>query len=530
MLTTIVRVILVALYAYAGLTVLTSFLWAMGRDQGIMAWVGDVILHGGTPYADAWEQKGPAAHYTYALVELLFGRTVWGIRVADALVLTAVLIPLWRILKVLTDSTLAHFGVLLFLFQYMNLGIWDTAQPDGWASMLLIMAFALQLRPRVGWLPDVAAGALIAWAAAYKFLYAGFLVPLAYLRLAGDGGPLRARLICSGRIVGSFIVVTAAVLGWLCFCHALSEYLAIQLEFNRVAYRSPVGNPLDSRLGLVLKFFMKWGAAVPFVVLGVVRVFRAASLERVRIMSVGMSGLVALAVVVMQNKYFGYHWLPVYFPLVVFTALGIRQFMDIMTTRSVGRPPVSLPIKSWAPLLFALVVLSQIDLVGNNHLREVTLLYRTAMDRESLDRHYCDWPAQPGIPDFSFRGDYLTAQYLRERTAPDDHILVWGAEPMIYYLSGRPAATRFGSAYPLVLNIHSTLCLRYREEFMRELAASQPRYIVVADTDTNWMTPETSRHYLEQFPALNAFLEDGYQPETNIISFALWRRKDDKSH
>ena len=40
----------------------------MGADQGLYAYVGERILAGELPYRDAWDQKPPAIHYTYALM------------------------------------------------------------------------------------------------------------------------------------------------------------------------------------------------------------------------------------------------------------------------------------------------------------------------------------------------------------------------------------------------------------------------------------------------------------------------------
>src|SRR5262245_21558461 len=56
------------LWGLAALLVLLPLAWVplslqlpLGRDQGIFAWVAEVVLGGGLPYADAWEIKGPVA-------------------------------------------------------------------------------------------------------------------------------------------------------------------------------------------------------------------------------------------------------------------------------------------------------------------------------------------------------------------------------------------------------------------------------------------------------------------------------------
>ena len=76
-----IRIQQISRYLLAGAVVLLAavpFIWApgslflpLGRDQGIFAWVGGVILSGGLPYADAWEVKGPLSHFEKHLVRSL---------------------------------------------------------------------------------------------------------------------------------------------------------------------------------------------------------------------------------------------------------------------------------------------------------------------------------------------------------------------------------------------------------------------------------------------------------------------------
>ena len=51
---------------------LPSVVQPMGADQGLYAYVGERILARRSAYRDAWDQKPPAIHYTYALM-----RGVW---------------------------------------------------------------------------------------------------------------------------------------------------------------------------------------------------------------------------------------------------------------------------------------------------------------------------------------------------------------------------------------------------------------------------------------------------------------------
>ncbi len=41
---------------------ITTLSWPLGGDIGTYAWIGDVIVSGGTPYKDAWDCKGPLVY------------------------------------------------------------------------------------------------------------------------------------------------------------------------------------------------------------------------------------------------------------------------------------------------------------------------------------------------------------------------------------------------------------------------------------------------------------------------------------
>src|SRR5258708_38768094 len=49
-----------------------------GRDQGVYLYIGRGILHGGIPYRDFWDHKGPLIYYINALGLLLAGKAHLG--------------------------------------------------------------------------------------------------------------------------------------------------------------------------------------------------------------------------------------------------------------------------------------------------------------------------------------------------------------------------------------------------------------------------------------------------------------------
>ena len=129
--------------SFSALLLAPTLLYPFGRDQGVFAYVGRLILRGGAPYADVMEQKGPLLHYAYALAMGMFGQTEVGVRTFFLLVST---------LGALLAAELAEramgrgarlgaaLGYAAVVAQYHTLGHWHSAQAEDLIALLLLAA------------------------------------------------------------------------------------------------------------------------------------------------------------------------------------------------------------------------------------------------------------------------------------------------------------------------------------------------------------------------------------------------------
>ena len=86
----------------------------MGADQGLYAYVSERILAGDLPYRDAWDQKPPAIHFTYALMRAV-GHADAAVGWADVLAAAAVAWLLYRLGRTIGPSGTGPASALLFL-------------------------------------------------------------------------------------------------------------------------------------------------------------------------------------------------------------------------------------------------------------------------------------------------------------------------------------------------------------------------------------------------------------------------------
>jgi hypothetical protein len=97
----------------------------------------------------------------------------------------------------------------------------------------------------------------------------------------------------------------------------------------------------------------------------------------------------------------------------------------------------------------------------------------------------------------------------------------WNAA--IQYETSLPAPSRHFYSLPFWMGQGSALQERYRAEFMHDLHARPPAYVVVSTGQAARIVGRAVR--LEEFPAFFEFLRGGYQKVTEFDELELYRRK-----
>lgn len=486
--------------------------WPFGLDQGIFAWVGDTILRGGWPYRDAWEIKGPATHFLYALAQALFGRDVWGLRVLDLGLLAASAAAAygWTARSVGAGgpggagaaegerSARIAGGIAAFAWicLYASGGHWHVSQPDGWAAMAWLGAAWCLARPAPGLARSAGAGALCALAGLLKPLFAPFLgllwvtLRLQARRRPGADNPGRLRdgevRVALASLLG-LLGVFAAVGVAFAVAGALGELVEVQLVFNPslhpTAYRGLEAGPVFLSLagGLAQPGV---GAAVMLGAVGAAIGWRRSPADGVLLVGWWLAGA---GLVVVQNQYFAYH----YWPWLAGCALGIGQVAGAAqrAETTAGR---------W---VLGAALAGALCLAARGPVAQVQAA--VAVWREGDPASAQAYRDGFGMGSYGFGAMERIATHIAARTAPDDPILVWGFESGLYFLADRPASTRFGFLYPLVRGGGSPLEARYLDEFVSSLATNPPVYVVAFDQSYDEAAlPEANRRALRAWGAL----------------------------
>lgn len=142
-----------------------------------------------------------------------------------------------------------------------------------------------------------------------------------------------------------------------------------------------------------------------------------------------------------------------------------------------------------------------------------------------LERHYAHDQSYPN-PAVS----ESLADWLRQRTTPNDTILVWGLECQIYALARRRYATQAPFDFMLTSKAVSRGARdwqnRQRRRFLELLRRDEPKFFVVTTRDINAVETVASDEALELIPGLSEYLREEYTLATTIGRFLVLQKRE----
>lgn len=516
---------------------LISLRFPPGRDQGVFLWIGEVVRDGGAPYRDAWETKGPLVFALSGLIRGAFGPTTWGIRLFDGLVVIGTLATVVWLLRAAGARAAASWSAVVMAVTYTRLGWWDSAQPETWATACMALGLVLvctdgaSARPVVARL--VAAGLFTGCAALVKPFFALFWIAPAYVIWHRFGS---RRLSAVVLFTAGSIAAGLLSLAWMASYGSgvIEAFIQTHLRFNASVYASSGGMPWPERITRVL-VVLGSTPIMPALLLALPALYgmrhRSSWLEHPlmdvtghgpriqpvtrRMLAKGAAIWLALALlwVLVQGKLWLYQWTPAFPPLAILAGLG---------TESIWRGATSQSFPGKVPSRVAVLLVGAYLLVG----ARAPAMWIAAWMRDTIFVPDAGvWYAHFGPYDLENGELPAIARHLRDTIPPEETVLVWGMEPVIYALSGRLPPTRYGVSIPLVLGTDTPVRRSAQEQFAVDLASRRPAAIVVLDNDRNQLLPRDSRELLTEVPELEQLLVRSYVAGKRFPNARVYRRR-----
>ena len=508
-----------------------SLIYPFGRDQGSYGYAAWVLLDGGMPYLDVYAYKPPMNVLLHALAMGVSGVNTWAIRAMDiawtaatGLVVASIALELWK----RRDAALA--AGLAVPFFYYQIDYWTTAQTDGWMTLPSAIAVwavlrggrALEHDRRRAILNWIGAGASAGVAVLFKYT-AGLIGLPMLLALAWVRASYRHRvwLGLPAMLLGGLLTL-GACWAWLSSGGAWDAFMDIQLGLaSYIGHRADLS---DIRRTLYWLFSLERTKTdlVPLVWTPFVALVPALITARPKNPASWLGWalvagwwLIAFGNVLVQGKFYDYHYLPLLAPSALVTGLGFSALLRLPLARI---PKPGLRAAMVAGLIS--VAIAATPMGG----RAVELA-RVTVGGQTIEEYVAS-RSEYALSLYNVGEIRAVADLIEATTTPEQRVFVWGYAPTIYVRAQRHAVSRFLYNFPLRTEWRNA---EYKAELMRELRAQPPDVFVVASEDRYvglTGSKKDSMELLREFEELNEFVASLYSPETKIGRYAIFRIGD----
>ncbi|HVL67116.1 MAG TPA: hypothetical protein VM364_07620 [Vicinamibacterales bacterium] len=491
---------------------LPSLAQPMGADQGLYAYVGERILAGELPYRDAWDQKPPAIHYTYAAL-----RAVWPhpsvVAAADLVVAILVAALLVALGTALAGAVTGRIAALLFLllsdpgFQRMA-GVAVRAQCETFIAAAMTGALLLLATRRPAAWKTVSAGVLLGAAFAFKYnaiVYGAALVAALWALRRLSAGAL-AQLAAGALVVPGILFAVFAVTGTLGdLYHATIGY---NLAYSGETYRGPadfarylVTFPIQHARVDALWLVGGAGCAVLLV---------AGLWRRERLIPAAWVAAACLSIAINSSRH-----LPQYFVQALpALALAAAWGATLLWTR-----------RRWLNVAGLALVAVGVWRVNDFPKLADNIVFDAQALSGRMDRH--EHLARYGDRDrrkYSALAMVELADFVRATTAAGDRIYVFGFSGGAYVLADRASASRFFWSRPVIVDFRSGDSRYGVDGLLADLERRPPALVALQLRD--WQPDvQNSAEFFLSTPRLARWLHAGYDPADGPDGFETWIRR-----
>lgn len=436
------------------------------RDEGLYAAVAQIILHGGIPYEDAFDNKPPMIYLWYTASFLLFGENVWAPRLLVALLLSGSTLLMYLEGRMLFSHRGGVVAATAFALSFGLATLETSANTEFFMIPPMVGAlFSFTMGQRsgnAGWYG--ACGFLSGIAMATKhislFAFALYILLAAWPLLRAQGvrslaAPEFRRSV--GGLVAGCLAAFLVVAGPFIAMGAGPEMFEQTVVYTQ---KYVGGGSLETKLSIMRKLPMYLtlitGPWLLFSVLAIARIVRSKADGHGPLL---LGWLVANWLGIMAAGRFYDHYFVTLLPAMSLMApLGAKLLRD-----NWRRPAAMIVLMGLLPLLLVAPV------IGN-----AKIYFQPTPEERHIEKYATDdrapWENQG--PEFG--------AWLQARTQPDDGVYNFGFQSELYFYADRRSPTRFIMDRPFWYSDG------YVGQALEELNADPPIYVIDSAIYEDW--------------------------------------------
>jgi hypothetical protein len=494
-----------------------SLAYPFGRDQGIYAYAGKLLLEGKMNYKEVFDLKPPGIHFFFAAIQFAAGESMLSARIFDILwqFITAVII-MTIVSRLSGKRLLSILSGFIYIFLYYRLDYWHTLQADGALNLFFAISVLLLISSYYNhsFIKIFFAGITFAAALIFKYTIIAFL-PLVLLCFLFSFNELKTiRLKNSAVFLAGLIFTVCCTIALYLLTGAFGELVNIQFVqtplYTSIAYETESGGYISSQL---VKLFL-YSVYAPLIWLSVgafVWLLIKKKLDFVNLLILSWTAA-SLFSLIIQWKFYYYHFLVIIAPLAVCSV----YFVSLLIDRPESKKNRAISV------ITAILLLGFFAYASKPYFTSYPVVMSLASSKITLNDAYI----KNGFTSdsvFMISKTFKAVDKVSNETGPADNIYVWGFDPLVYYLSGRNCTSRFIYNFPLLWKGENSAL---KKEFMNEVEKYPPKMILVAKNDPLLYISgynEDSKQLLDRFTEFKGYLDARYNYETSIDDFDYYK-------
>ena len=493
---------------------LPSLAQPMGADQGLYAYVGETIRAGGLPYRDAWDQKPPAIHLTYAAIRTLLPRSA-AVPAADLLVAGLVAGLLWALGSSIAGGLVGGWAAVVFLVlsnpAFARLGgVSVRAQCETFIAAAVTGAFLCLARSRVrnANVNLVAAGFLFGIAFTFKYNAAAYVAAGLFALYAWG----RLTLAAAIRVAAGFLIPVVAFTAWFALGRGLTDLYDATILYNVRYSGETYEGPLHA-LAYLLTFPVRHARVDALWLVGgagCAILLATARRDISRLIPVAWTAAACLTIAINGSRD-----LPQYFVQAA-PALALAAAWGAMFVRT------RFLLMNVAIAVAVLVAVYRVD--DFNKLAENTWHdARYVLGRTTWAEHLARY-GDRSTRKYSAQAMDELGTFMRDHTASSDTVYVFGFSPGAYVNANRMSASRFFWSRPVIVGFNEGKAGYGVSGLLDDLRRNRPAIVALQQRD--WYPDvDDSAHFFMATPALAAWLRDSYRQVQGPEGFDVWSKR-----
>jgi hypothetical protein len=467
------------------------------RDEGEYAYMGKLILDGHPPYTLAYNMKFPGTYYMYALIMMIFGKSIVGVHIGLTIITIASMFLVFFISgkfvsKIGAIISTASFGIIGTSWTLLAQAAHATHFVIFFALLGILVILRLYEREKNKVLKYFISGVFFSLAFICKqsglfFTFFGIMIIISNeFNIRPLSGLVKHLLI----FLSGFAVPVLIMLLYFYLFADFGKFWFWTMEYiskygNQVPF-SEAPNMFKSGLRGITANYSSVGYIALWVVslLGIPLIFLSNASVKNKILI--FSFLLFSFLTIVPGFYFRKHYFITLLPAVALLIAVFFDFLNDFFTDKLKRPNLN-----YISFLLFLI------LIGIGIKVNADYLFKQNPEI-SCKQVYGSNP---------FVESVQIAKYLKQNTTKDDKIAVFGSEPHICFYADRYSATGYIYTYNLV-ELHS-YALKMQQEMAKEIEISKPKYFLAINVGPSWLTRPNSEKFI--FTWMNEYVNKNYR-------------------